>query len=466
LWLPPDRQRVPAPRVFEELGVDPHHALAGELARVADVDRDHLSGLGDGGQELRREVVGSGREPVDEELRSAAEDAIPHDPDLVPGVELQGPLRRDLEVLARVLGPEHRRVPERRVPDPQLHFPLLVGVEEGDPVPLDVRARVDEDEVPLVIAGIGIGPHAEPELDPSGDHRQVLRRRVGVRRRAGLRLAPTERERRRQRPCLPVGQLEAVVGLPEVVDVLQHEPLEPRGDLGLRREEAERAQVPAGHREERAVDEERPRDDEVRPRPRDAEEVMVVALGIARREERVAEVEAIGHVGLRHEADREPPARRDLDDLPQVGVRQLAPRGRAEDPSRLDRVRVPGRVGEPGRRHAELVVGRRDGVHHQREDVVAVDDLGLRGIFYQLVERSVPTDGEVAAHELGDSGVRTLHWQYGETRKTLGMTGNRRRQMLVHLARNPDTFGAGHKVRAGTAVREHLHGDARRIHGL
>jgi hypothetical protein len=44
------------------------------------------------------------------------------------------------------------------------------------------------------------------------------------------------------------------------------------------------------------------------------------------------------------------------------------------------------------------------------------------------------------SNELGDSGVRTLHWQYGETRKTFGMTGNRRRQMVVHLARNPDTL--------------------------
>ena len=81
-------------------------------------------------------------------------------------------------------------------------------------------------------------------------------------------------------------------------------------------------------------------------------------------------------------------------------------------------------------------------------------------------ERADETQLLDRANELGSGGIRALHRQHGKARKPLGMTRNGRRQMIVHLARNRDALGAGHEVRAGTGVREHLHGDTSLIHRL
>ena len=81
-------------------------------------------------------------------------------------------------------------------------------------------------------------------------------------------------------------------------------------------------------------------------------------------------------------------------------------------------------------------------------------------------ERTDKTKLPDRTNELVNRGIRALHWQYGETGKTFGVTGDSRRQMVVHRPRNPDTIGAGHEIGAGTAIGEHLHRDAGLIHGL
>ena len=57
-------------------------------------------------------VLSPDGEAIDEELRPASVDAVPHGAEVVPRLELQGPLRPDLEVLARVARPGDRRVEE------------------------------------------------------------------------------------------------------------------------------------------------------------------------------------------------------------------------------------------------------------------------------------------------------------------------------------------------------------------
>ncbi len=70
------------------------------------------------------------------------------------------------------------------------------------------------------------------------------------------------------------------------------------------------------------------------------------------------------------------------------------------------------------------------------------------------------------ANELGGHRVGALHRQHGKTREPFGVTRNRGRQMVVHLARDRDALGAGHEVRARTGIRENLHADAGLIHRL
>ena len=81
---------------------------------------------------------------------------------------------------------------------------------------------------------------------------------------------------------------------------------------------------------------------------------------------------------------------------------------------------------------------------------------------------SAPTKRKLLhrAHELGSGGVGALHRQHGEAREAIGMAGDGRRQMVVHLAGHGDAIGARHEIGTGTGVGEHLHGDAGLVHGL
>ena len=71
-----------------------------------------------------------------------------------------------------------------------------------------------------------------------------------------------------------------------------------------------------------------------------------------------------------------------------------------------------------------------------------------------------------ARTQLGDGGVGALHRQHREAGEAIGMAGDGRRQMVVHLAGHADTIGTRHEVGTGTGVGEHLHRDSGLVHGL
>ena len=81
-------------------------------------------------------------------------------------------------------------------------------------------------------------------------------------------------------------------------------------------------------------------------------------------------------------------------------------------------------------------------------------------------ERTDETQLLHRARQLGSAGVGALHRQRGKAREAIGMAGDGRRQVVVHLARNGDALGTRHEIGARTGVGEHLHGDARLIHRL
>ena len=68
--------------------------------------------------------------------------------------------------------------------------------------------------------------------------------------------------------------------------------------------------------------------------------------------------------------------------------------------------------------------------------------------------------------ELGRDGVRALHRQCGKTGKAVGMARDGFGQMIVDGAGERDAVGAGHQIGGRAGVRQHLHRDARIIHGF
>src|SRR5262249_51252769 len=62
--------------------------------------------------------------------------------------------------------------------------------------------------------------------------------------------------------------------------------------------------------------------------------------------------------------------------------------------------------------------------------------------------------------------VGLLHRQRGEARKAVGIAGDGRRQVVVHLAGHRNAVWARQEIGAGTAVRQHLYGNAGLVHRL
>src|SRR6266852_9421181 len=117
-------------------------------------------------------------------------------------------------------------------------------------------------------------------------------------------------------------------------------------------------------------------------------------------------------------------------------------------------------------RKVRMDIDRYVELHGRRQQTIIARVIEEAALGRAVDERTDKTKVPNRTNELDNRGIRALHWQYGEPRKTFGVTVDGCRQMVVHRPRNPDTIGAGHEIGAGAAVGEHLHGDAGLIHGL
>ena len=129
-------------------------------------------------------------------------------------------------------------------------------------------------------------------------------------------------------------------------------------------------------------------------------------------------------------------------------LRMPAPAGGFEHAARAIRqIRVVGAPDGFGRemrmdvdRNIEL-----DGRRQQRIVAGMIEEAALGGA---VDERAEETQFPDRANQLGRHRVRALHRQHGKTREPFGVTRDRGRQMVVHLARDRDAVRTGHEVGA------------------
>src|SRR5690606_3324650 len=165
--LAPNRQR-PVARALEldELRADLHHALDRKTARVLDRDRGHRVARREPRLERRRQVVATGGNAGDPKLRAAREDAVPHDAEVIPRVEIERPVRLDLEILAGEAILEDGRIPSGSIANAKKHARAGAIVEKRDLVSLGIGTRLEDLHVSVLRSRRRIRRHAKPELEP------------------------------------------------------------------------------------------------------------------------------------------------------------------------------------------------------------------------------------------------------------------------------------------------------------
>ena len=126
-------------------------------------------------------------------------------------------------------------------------------------------------------------------------------------------------------------------------------------------------------------------------------------------------------------------------------------------------------VGEIGltygfRREMRMDVDRHVEIDSRRQQAVVARMVEEAALGRAIDERADKPEFLHRARKFHRRSVRRLHRQHGKSREAIGMAGDRRGEMIVHLPRDGDTLGAGHEIGTGARVREHLHGDAGLVH--